>query len=382
MANVTESLLDRSTDLARTVCFQRIGSAAVFTLFTATLPAHELRENLYLDGIIALALQCQDLSSGTAGTDTCRGAAPFQPTLTYLPTQHDTLFIKLGFATSNGLNDVTPFNITAWGADLKDDVKNINGSGRNHLLEAWYQHLFDIDKRNSLGITLGIIDATQYLDQNAYANDEYTQFMNPALSNAPNSLLPSYDAGLAAQWFINNWSFTGVVMDVHQVTRNDNYTFYGVQAGYYLETGIGAGNYRILINGDRNLIDLSGRSRQQNDILLISVDQRIGQQFGVFARLGWRLDDDAINYSSIYSGGVDIRGRVWNRALDNIGIGLVYLDGGNNRINNTRIAEAYYRMVVYTDLALTADIQYMHDDFFQQPGAEGFIYSLRATFVF
>ena len=357
-------------------------AAVAVTLLAITAQAHEIRENLYLDGVISGALQCQDLTSDTSGENTCKGAVPFQPTLTYLHTERDILLLKLGFATSNGLNDVTPFNITPWGADLKDDVKDINGSDRNYLLEAWYQHMFEFSRRNRLGLTVGIIDASQYLDQNAYANDEYVQFMNPALSNAPNSLLPSYDVGLAAQWFVDNWSFTGVIMDVHQFTTDDNYTFYGVQASNSMVSKLGVGNYRILLKGDRHLIDLTGTNRQQNDILLVSIDQKIGREFGLFTRFGWRIDGRTINYRSIYSGGIDVRGSAWKRALDNIGIGLVYLDGGNNRINNTRIAEAYYRLVIHSNLALSADLQYIRDKFFQLPGAEGFVYSLRATIAF
>ena len=168
-------------------------------------------------------------------------------------------------------------------------------------------------------------------------------------------------------------------MDVHQFTSPDKYTFYGVQAGYRLESGLGTGNYRILLNGDRSLIDLSGTSKQKNDILIFSFDQQLGNTIGAFTRFGWRLDDEIINYRALYSGGIDIKGKAWNRILDNIGIGLVYLEGGNNRIEYTKIAEAYYRMVINPHIALTGDIQYTRDEYAQIQGAEGYIVSLRAT---
>ena len=344
--------------------------------------AHELTENLSLDGVLSGALQCQQLTDSTAGADTCKGAIPLQPELTYRPSRHDRLFLKLGFAAGNGLNEVSPFNIPPWGADLEDDVENINGSDRDYMLEAWYEHNFVIDDRNELGITLGIIDASNYLDQNAFANDEYTQFMNPALSNAPNTFFPAYDLGIAAEWFIGKWTFSGVLMDVHQVNSPDKYTFYGLQTSYRLESRLGTGNYRISLNGDRDFIDEAGRSKQKNDIAIISIDQQFGNKIGAFTRVGWRLDNEQINYRAIYSGGIDIRGVTWNRLLDNIGIGLVYLDGGNRRIIRTRIAEAYYRMVINPYLALTTDIQYMRDEYFQIAGAEGVIYSFRATVNF
>ena len=356
--------------------------AAAVTLPIISAEAYELTEKLSLDGVLSGAVQCQSLSDETAGDDTCKSAIPLQPELTYRTSMHDRLFLKLGFAAGNGLNDVSPFNIPSWGANLNNDVKNINGSGRDYVLEAWYEHVFELDRRNRLGVILGIIDVSRYLDQNAFANDEYIQFMNPALSNAPNTFFPAYDPGIAAEWYIGEWAFSGVLMNVHQVNSPDMYTFYGLQAGYRLETELGTGNYRISLNGDRDFVDEAGASKQKNDIVIISIDQQFGNKIGAFTRVGWRLDDELINYRAIYSGGIDIRGATWGRILDNIGIGLVYLDGGNQKIINSRIAEAYYRMVINPYLAFTADIQYMRDEYFQIAGAEGVIYSFRATVNF
>jgi len=56
--------------------------------------------------------------------------------------------------------------------------------------------------------------------------------------------------------------------------------------------------------------------------------------------------------------------------------------GGNTRIIRTRLAEAYYRMVINPALAFTADIQYMDDHYYSIPDAEGVIYSLRVTVNF
>lgn len=345
-------------------------------------PAHELTERLSLDGVLSAALQCQDLSDNRIAQDTCKGAAPLQPAFTYRATSHDRLYLKLGFAAGDGLNTVSPFNIPSWGADLSSDVTDINSSGRDYLLELWYEHVFRIEQRNQLGVTLGIIDASSYLDQNRYANDEYTQFMNPALSNAPNSFLPAYDPGIAAEWLLNQWTLAGVIMHASQATTDERYTFYGLQAGYRLDTPLGTGNYRVLYNGDRNIVNQVGSSRSKNDLLIVSLDQQFGRTVGAFARLGWRLDDEPITYRAIYSGGLDVRGAAWGRQLDNIGLGLAYLEGGSGAISLTRIAESYYRLVFNPYLALTADLQYMEDRYAADTDVEGMIYSLRATLNF
>jgi porin len=341
--------------------------------------AHEISEKWSLGGVLSAAVQCQRLTGDSEANDTCKGAVPFQPELTYRPGTHDRLYLKLGFAKGNGLNDVTPFNLSSWGADLEDDVKNINGSGRDYLLEAWYEHAVEMGRRNRLGLTLGIIDASRYLDQNAFANDEYTQFMNPALSNAPNTFFPAYEPGIAADWHLDQWIFSAVYMKAHQTSVSETYDFYGLQASYRLDTTVGTGNYRVLINGNRDFVDEMGEGKQDNDTLLVSFDQRMGKKMGLFARMGWRLDDEVINYRAIYSGGVDIRGATWGRVLDNIGVALVYLDGGDSTRISTRVAELYYRFVINPYIAITPDIQYMQDRYFSSPEAEGFIYSLRMT---
>lgn len=273
-------------------------------------------------------------------------------------------------------------SISLWGADLHDDVINVSGSGRSYLLEAWYKHVFEMGHDQSIGLTLGIIDASHFLDQNAYANDEFNQFMNSALSNAPNTFFPSYDPGVAAEWHRDKWTFSGVLMEVHQLTSPDTYTFYGIQARYTLETSVGKGHYRVLLNGDRGFIDESGASKQRNDLLMISIDQQFGDTIGAFTRMDWRIDDEPINYRATYTGGIDIKGTGWDRKRDNIGIALGYMYGGNTIIISTRLAEIYYRMVLNPKLALTADIQYMDDQYYSIPDAEGMIYSLRATVNF
>jgi porin len=355
---------------------------AIALLSVMSVEAKEITDKLSLNGVLSGALQCQQLSASSDGEDTCKAGVPFQPELTYRPSRVDILFLKLGFAAGNGLNDVSPFNISPWGADLHDDVINVSGSGRNYLLEAWYEHVFEMAGDQSIGLTLGIIDATSFLDQNAYANNEYNQFMNPALSNSPNAIFPSYDLGVATVWHMDQWTFSGVFMEVHQLTSPDKYTFYGVQARYTLETTLGTGHYRVLLNGDRDFVDEAGASKQRNDILIVSIDQQFGDSIGAFTRMGWRLDDSPINYREVYTGGIDISGLGWGRLLDNIGIALGYMYGGNTRIIRTRLAEAYYRMVIKPKLALTFDIQYMDDHYYSIPDAEGMIYSLRATLNF
>lgn len=81
-------------------------------LLVMPVEAKELTDKLSLNGVLSGALQCQQLSADSTGEDACKLGIPFQPELTYRPSQHNILFLKLGFAAGNGLNDVSPFNLS------------------------------------------------------------------------------------------------------------------------------------------------------------------------------------------------------------------------------------------------------------------------------
>ena len=73
-----------------------------------------------------------------------------------------------------------------------------------------------------------MIDATDYLDENAFSNDEYTKFMNESLVNRSNAFLHSYDIGGALEWDIGILSLKGVVMAIGSNDDGNAFTFYGI----------------------------------------------------------------------------------------------------------------------------------------------------------
>ncbi len=157
--------------------------------------AYNVTDKLSVNAVLAGAGQCQRLSEDAGFDDECEGALSVGPEISLRPTDNDGLFMKFGFATGNGLNTNaeegrlrSPFALVTWAADLEDDVENINGRSRDYLLTAWYKHTFEFRNDRTLGATLGIIDSTDYLDENAYANDEYTQFMNEVFVNGNQDL--------------------------------------------------------------------------------------------------------------------------------------------------------------------------------------------------
>lgn len=349
---------------------------------SAPVQAYDVNDKLSIGGVLAGAGQCQELSNSDKENQ-CKGALPFQPEVSFRATEVDEFFAKFGLAAGNGLNKNSAFLIPPWAADLEDDVKDINGRNRDYLLTAWYKHTFTLSPENSLGATLGIIDATDYLDDNVYANDEYTQFLNGALVNGPNLFLPSYDAGGAAEWDLGRWSLRGVVMAVGENDDGKSFVFGGAQVGYTLETSLGEGNYRALVNGtSSDFLNPEGTREKALASACVSFDQQLGNVLGAWIRFGWQDDDAAVDFDALYSGGLDISGRAWGRGEDNIGLGYAYLNGGNLDVDKTQVAEAYYRFVLNDYFALTADVQHMKDDFKEGDSPKGWIFGLRAAAEF
>jgi len=355
-----------------------------FFLRQAHVGAMEITDKFAIGGILAGLYQYQDVVNAPGFDNTGRGGLAFQPEISFTPTDNDEIFVKFGFGAGNALKDGTsPFHITPWAADLEDDVKDINGRNRDYVLTAWYKHIFSLNTNHLFGITGGIIDAADYLDENAYAGDEYTQFMNGSLVHKAHDFFPSYDLGAAAEWSIGAIAVKGVVMNVGAGSDDNTYNYYGLQFGYLLNTVLGEGNCRII--ADRTSDDFEspqGHKGQAMVAFVLSFDQQLGDIMGAWMRIGRQDDDAAVDYQNLYSGGIDISGKLWKREHDNIGIGYAYLNDGNSGIDKTQVAEAYARIVLSEIFAFTLDVQWMKDDLAAGDSPKGFIYGVRMTAEF
>ena len=342
--------------------------------------AYDLTDKFSIGGIMAGVYQGQWVD-GDDNRD--RGAFNFEPEFSFRPNDNNEIFAKFGFGAGNGLNGVSNFNLASWAANLEDDYTNINNRDRDYLLTAWYKYTFNFTENHSLGLTGGIIDATDYVDENAYANDEFTQFMNEALVNGPNGFFPSYDGGGAVEWEIGNFDITAMGMNVGENEDGNNYNYFGTQIGYKLNTSLGEGNYRLIVDTtSEDFLDEDGQDDESLLAVFLSFDQQLGDIFGAFIRVGWQDDDAAITYDSLYSGGVNITGKWYGREQDYFGIGYAYLNGDND-FDYSQVAEIYWRVAFNDYFAATADFQYMKDEFDTDEGEiEGIIASIRLTAEF
>jgi porin len=209
--------------------------SAALSAGTAT-QAYDITEYFSVSGVLAGAVQCQViLNEGQAGNE-CDGALPFQPEFSLRPWASGGLFVKLGFAWGNGLNDDSPFVLQPWAADLQEAVEDVNGHWA-YLLNAWYLHRFRF--REDIELTLGVIDASDYLNHDAYGSNEYTQFMNQGLINNDKTFVPSYNPGGAAVLELGHWSVTAVAMWSDEFQGGEPFGFFGGQLSYRFESSLG-----------------------------------------------------------------------------------------------------------------------------------------------
>lgn len=298
------------------------------------------------------------------GTDNekAAGALTVRPGIGLALSASDELFLEFGLTQGNGVNAASPFALAPWGADLEDDLENINGSDVDALQNLWYRRTLSSTDRGELALTVGFIDSTEFIDQNEFANDEYTQFLNEVFVNAPVGFLQSYDLGAAVEWTIDAWSLNGTVM---RVTENDDgnaFLFAGAQMGYAVTNALGEANYRIVLTfASDEFLRSDGLSNAPRLAGLFSADQRIGESVGVWARVGTQDDRAIITHANMYSAGAQLAGSAWGREQDTAGVGYAYLDGGNDTISSTHAVEAYVRFAIDEALSFTADVQRTHD---------------------
>ena len=342
-----------------------------------TFPRYEV------GGLIAGAYQFE------IGTDNENeaGALTVRPGISAFLSESDELFLEFGITQGNAVNGDSPFSLAPWGADLEDDLENINSSDVDALQNLWYKRTIPSEALGGFGdelaLTVGFIDSTEFIDQNEFANDEYTQFLNEVFVNAPVSFLQSYDLGAAVEWSADSWSVNGSVMRVAENDDGNAFLFAGAQVGYSTTNNLGDANYRFVLTfANDEFLRPDGVSTAPRLAGLFSVDQRIGESVGIWARAGIQDDRALVTHQNMYSAGAQFDGAAWGRSQDTVGLGYAYLDGGNDGISSTHAAEVYARFAIDEALSFTADVQRTHDHTLGGGTEEGWVLGGRVVLEF
>ena len=301
------------------------------------------------------------------------------------PTPRDTIWTRLRFAKGNALNDVGGIELSPYNGPLEDDIKDINGSGRNYLLEVWYRHTFSPGANTDFAVTGGIIDSTHYIDENRYAGDEDSQFMMPPFATPDNTIgTPSYDPGIAFELHGNQWSLNGAYMRSSNEILEDA-DFFGAQLGYHTTMAWGTGNYRVstyIANG--RVKEEKGEGDATMYGLGVSIDQELGEGWGIFFRAFAQNDEAPIKYDRDLSGGISISGQRWGRPDDVLGIAYAHLIGSSEQsIDYTNAAEAYLKFQLVRSVDFTVDVQYTKDHIDSDKGdPQAWVFGGRLNFEF
>ncbi len=253
--------------------------------------------------------------------------------LDYFFTPNDEIFINGSIAFGNGIVEHTQklgYSIEPTGANLESYVENINDTGRKHLLEAWYHR-----RISSVNVALGIMDSASFVDENEYANDENTQFLNNAFTNNPIAPLPSFNPGLYVDFSSKKIEYKFLFIENEPDDGNVG----------LLQVNIKGKNYNIR----PYVYNVFGMDEQNNGVGL-SLDISPKENIGYFFRAGVPFHEQ----NSFFSIGA-VKGNLSGN--DKISFAFGFL----NKEKNLYIAEIYYQFIPIKYVSLTFDIQYMNE---------------------
>lgn len=266
-----------------------------------------------------------------------------------------------------------------------------------------------------LTLTLGRFSAKDVFDNNAYANDPRTQFMNWALMADEAWDYPAdslgFETGLAAElneplWALRYGFFQMPKFPNGTAQDKDYLKAWGMvtefERRYTVNNHPGAirllgylnrarmGSYQLAINSPIRPADIEAtRAYRSKYGFGLNLEQEIWKNVGVFSRIGW---SDGRNEAWIFSDvdhtatfGVSVKGRAWHRPDDTFAIAGVFNDlskvhqeffedGGTGILAGDgtltygleKILETYYDVGIWKTIHATVDYQYITDPAFNR----------------
>ena len=274
--------------------------AAAVTLGISSAYAAEtegILEGLSINGGITLILQSLQKSNVAESTGVGYGTPTVGSYSVDLTVEkkfddNNTAFLHLETGYGDANTRFTAFS--GINRDADDSGNQVS------VTEAWFEHKFT----DSFGMTFGVIDPTTALDDNAYANDETSQFLGNIFRNAPVISFGDNAIGIKAVYETDMFDVSAQYLNVENTIEigpdeeinNDDITRHGfVSAQVNFKPGFiedMEGNYRVYVWG---LLD-GGVQWEDGENTTdygfgVSIDQQLSEIFGVFARYSWKRDD-------------------------------------------------------------------------------------------
>ena len=212
-----------------------------------------------------------------------------------------------------------------------------------NLREVWLRtELFG----QRLALTMGRLDLTNYFDANAFSNDESTQFLSDALVNNQMLGLTANGTGVAAEFDPKNGFRLkfGLQQSNNEATNLSDSLFTLSEVGYtFTPFALPEGTYRLWFRTDNT-------SPETRKGVGISVDQKLSNAFGVFARYGTQdLEDDGRDH--YWSAGVGFQNGFIFNPQDTWGVGYSEMDLESG--DREKLVEGYYNLLLTERLRLS-----------------------------
>lgn len=256
------------------------------------------------------------------------------------------------------------------------------------IAQAYYEGGFWEGK---LTAAFGKMDVHAYTDNNEYANDETTQFLNGLFVRSVGVVFAEHE-----NYYVPTVALTMRPVDLLSV----KYTYshdggedlfssghHDAEIAFHpIFNGL-AGNYRI--GHQRHEADFTDESTgeiKSNSGFYISIDQALHEYIGVFGRYAFQDRNLVENeVESAWSVGAQLGGGLWGRKTDTIGVAVGSLELNKDVVKENNegetVVEAYYNFGVNDNFAITVDAQFF-SNLEREEKRDVSVFSIRAQALF
>jgi high affinity Mn2+ porin len=291
--------------------------------------------------------------------------------------------------------------------------QTINLGGDTQKVDAGINQFAESQTADRLVITVGKFAVTDVFDNNKYAHDPRSDFMNWTLVDTGTLDYAAdawgYTYGAAAEWYQGNWTVRGGFFDLSNVPNSTDldpgfgqYQWVGeIERRYDLLGHPGKLAVTAFLSRGRMgsfadaiaLANLTGgpadiaavRQYQSRGGVSFNLEQEIAPELGVFARAGVANGDiepyEFTDVDRTAAAGLSLNGKQWGRPDDTVGLaavvngiskeheaflnagglGILVGDGTLPHPGAEEIVETYYTYAVSSSTHLTADYQFINN---------------------
>lgn len=316
-------------------------------------------------------------------------AADFE--ITFAPLPSGELLMRIHAGEGKGgdadLEDALFANLNTIGDDNPED-------GSFSLLEVFYTQSF---WRERVLLFIGKTEPVVFVDDNAFANDEYTQFVgkpfvnNPVLDSEDEfgpllavRTVPDEQLAFTFVYQSSSWPLLEEEDQKSVYDRIFTSPFLAGQLTFATAPAGLEGRYRVYAwTQTYDHPTLEGEGAEKGWGVGLSFDQFVDEKIGLFARAAYS-NDDVYEVPWFWSMGASFFGIFPGREFDNLGVGAAGL-AANDHLENDGTEyhfEAYYRVVATKYLAFSPDVQYVMNPRGDSSNDGVFAYMLRGEISF